>query len=280
MSSYTHYNIRFRLKENQKVSLEDYESLQELLFFNKDYQEYSQRISSSWSGMFIFELCDKSNSIILETTPIRSHYLTEFLDDIRDNGKYTIWTICTYEEGPDWLEIYDNRLKENYFAYCLYLYDEINILFKELNHWTEKSMQKNFVKTREKSYQYRKLGQYYSHNEINDDSDKERKSNLQNKCALADKENYILNNCYKETPESHHYVETNWYSDPIIWSLMATFEKGRFKDKIDRIEFRYKGKLVRLYNDGIHDECYMLDDWSNLDKEIFKDWRKEFQLKK
>jgi len=280
MSSYTHYNVRFQSKEERKINSNDYEIIKELLFSEK-YQ------GVSWTGMFIFELCEKSNSVLLETTPIRRGFLTDVLDYIRDKGEYTIWTICTDENGgPDYLEIYDSRLKENYFTKCLYFYDEVKILFKKVDYRIDSSLEdlfdRNFIKVKEKNYQYKKLGRYYSHNEVHEiNHNREgRKNNLQNKCDLSERENYILNYCDKQIPESHHYVETNWYSDPFMWSLMAAFEKGKFKDEIESVEFKYQGRLVRLYNKGVYNECYMLDNWFNLDKTIYKGWEKEFQSKK
>lgn len=277
MSSYTHYNIRFKKKCGGKVQLKDYEDLKVTLFFNEKRKEDSEMIKSSWTGMFIFELCEISNSIVFETTPIRSYYLTNILDDIRDDGKYTIWTICTYEEGPDWLEIYDSRLKENYSKLCNYFYDEIKIEFKDLTYWTKEYLDKLFYRTKETEYKYTKLGKYYSHNEIHDDSDKERKSSLEQKCLIAERENYILSNCFKQEPESHSNSENNWYSDPIVWHFMTSFEKGDFKDKIELIEFKYKNKVVRLYDKGEHENCYILDNWFNLDRSIFENWDEELK---
>lgn len=87
MSSYTHYNIRFRRKDDEKVGSSDYENLKEKLFSKKYQGEDSKWISSSWTGMFIYEICEESNSVVLETTPLRAHYLTNTLDDIRAEGE-------------------------------------------------------------------------------------------------------------------------------------------------------------------------------------------------
>ncbi|MDF1698223.1 MAG: hypothetical protein P1U56_20410 [Saprospiraceae bacterium] len=252
--------------------MNDYENIKNKLFYSERYKENSQWVSSSWTGMFIFDLCKLSNSIVFETTPVRSYYLTDILDDIRDDGEYTIWTICTYEEGPDWLEIYDSRLKENYSKLCNYFYDEVKIQFSDLTFWTKVYLDKMFDRINETEYKYSKLGKYYSHNEIQDDRDKERKSSLEQKCLISERENYILNNCFKQEPKSHSNSENNWYSDPLVWHFMTSFENGDYKDKIQRIEFKYQGKLVRLYDEGEYENCYILDNWFNLDRSIFENW--------
>lgn len=280
MASYTHYNIKFQRKDNRIITLEDYELLEELLFSIKHQGENGKQITTSWTGMFIFELCKKSNSVIFETTPIRRYFLIDALEYIRDKGEYTILTICSDEEGTDYLEIYDNRLKENYHTKCLYFYDEINIFYKKLSHLTEDWREYNLKKVKDMTYQYKKLGRYYSHNEIHDDRNKPRKNSLQDKCSLFERNSYILNNCDTGFPQSHHYVETNWYSDPFIWTFMASFEKGRFKEEIEGIEFKYKGELVRLYSRGIFEKCHMLDNWYNLDHGIFDNWKIGFEPKK
>ncbi|MDF1697663.1 MAG: hypothetical protein P1U56_17590 [Saprospiraceae bacterium] len=223
MASYTHYNIRFKKKGEGKIGLKDYEHIKNLLFFNEGYKEYSKRISNSWTGMFIFELCEFSNSIVFETTPIRAIYLTEILDYIRDNEDYTIWTIWTHEDRPDYLEIYDGRLTENYCKLCIYYYDEVTIQFKDLNHWTKVYFDNLFSRIGEKEYQHSALGQYYSHNEIQDDINKERKSSFEKKCLIAERESYILSNCYKQEPVSYNNSENNWYSDPLISYFMSDF---------------------------------------------------------
>ena len=281
MSSYTHYNIKFKPKGNRKVNSKDYDNLKELLFSEKYHGENSGRISSSWNGMFVFELCEKSNSIVLETTPVRSHYLTDALDNIEQEEEYTIWSICTYEEGPDYLVIYDSRLRDNYYSDCFYFYDEINIHVSESSSWRELAIGGGFQKKSDKIYQYKGLGRYYSHNEHIEHiswDDKNQKNNLQNKCKLCERDNYILKNCHKITPDSGGYDGKNWYSDPIIWRFMNYFEKGRFKDKIERVEFKYKNKLVRLYDKGVYNECFMLDNWFNLDSSIFDNWQKNFEF--
>ena len=47
-----------------------------------------------------------------------------------------------------------------------------------------------------------------------------------------------------------------------------------YKDTIDRVEFFYKGKLVRLYDCEQFEKCFMLDNWFNLDYETYNNLKK------
>lgn len=265
MSSYTHFNIRFRPKEKRLINVNDFRNLENDIFSNTSWSEFSKKISTSWLGMLIFELNQESNSIYLEITPIRAHYLTYILDNIRDKGEFEIWTICTWEEGNDWLEIYDNNFEENYSSTCIYIHDEIRVnLIKGID---SNDLPNSFIKVNENQFQYKSLGKYFANNEVIEYENLERKSSILNKCLLADRNNYILDNCLKQTPES------DWYSDQIISIFMKSLTKGEFSKIIDSVEFRYKSKLVRLYNKREHKECYILDNWFNLDEATFKNWK-------
>ena len=71
MSSYTHFNIQFIPKNRKKVTQEDLSLLSDTIFTNSTWAEYSENVSSSWSGMFIFEIDESNNCVAFEITPIR-----------------------------------------------------------------------------------------------------------------------------------------------------------------------------------------------------------------
>lgn len=254
MSSYTHFNIRFIPKTKRLINQNDLESLKRDLFSNSRSDDYNKWISSSWSGMFIFEIDVKHNCVALELTPIRANYLTDILDDIRDKGEFEIRAICTWEEGNDWLEIFNNDLKSNHSATCIYELDELKVIFSSV---VEKEyLPKGFFQLNDNTYGYKKMCSYHAHCEAKEIVS--RSNSLEDRCRLIERDSYILSNCRKVRPES------NWYSNSEIMNFMNAFEQGEFETAIERVEFFYREKLVRLYDNKQYDECYMLENWFNL----------------
>ena len=80
--------------------------------------------------------------------------------------------------------------------------------------------------------------------------------------------------------EFHKAIPNPPHDEAVIWRFMSSFEKGRYKNMIESVEFKYKNKLVRLYDKGVHNECFMLDNWFNLDNKIFDNWPKGFEPEK
>ena len=264
MSSYTHFNIQFIPKKGKKVTQEHLCFLSNALFANSTWAEYSDSISSSWSGMFIFEIDESNNCVAFEITPIRAHYLTYILDDIRDQGNFEIRMICTYEEGNDWLEIYNE--KGNHSTTCIYLFDEIRLTcFDDHKGGLPLGI---FNKESLNQYSFKKICRYNSHCEFIENERSNEYNSLLSKCAIKERNNYILKKCSKQFPE------VNWYSDSEVLNFMKKFENGNYKDTIKSVEFFYKSKLVRLYDCGEFKECFMLDNWFNLDNETFDNLKK------
>ena len=247
MSSYTHFNIQFIPKNRKKVTQEDLSLLSDTIFTNSTWAEYSENVSSSWSGMFIFEIDESNNCVAFEITPIRTHYLTYILDDIRDQGDFEIRMICTYEEGNDWLEIYNEE--GNHSATCIYLFDELRLTC--FDNLKKGALPNIFNKVSLNQYSLKKICRYNSHCEFTEHEKYDEYNSLQSKCSIKERDNYILKRCIKQFPES------NWYSNIEVSDFMKKLENNDFTDTIDRVEFFYKGKLVRLYDSGQFDECFM-----------------------
>lgn len=264
MSSYTHFNIQLKPKNGKKITQGDLSSLSKSLFSNATWTEFSEKISTSWFGMFIFEIDESNNCVAFEITPVRAHYLTDILDDIQDQGDFEIRMICTYEEGNDWLEIYNEE--GNHSATCIYLFNELRLTCSD--NYNGDSIPDFFNKTSINQYSFKKTCRYHSHCEFIENEDSNEYNSLLSKCTINERDNYIIKNCIKRFPES------NWYSDNEILDFMKKLENGDYKDTIDSVEFFYEGKLVRLYDCGEFEECFILDNWFNLDHKTYDNLKK------
>ena len=261
MSSYTHFNVVFKSKSKKTLSKLDYDKLKKDIFSNKMWPEYSKFLSTSILGMLIFELDEGQNCVYLEMTPIRAHYLTDILDVVRDKGEFEIFSICTWEEGVNYLEIYNNDYRENRSASCIYQSDEIRLKLKRAARQFVKP--NGFIKIEENQFQLKGLFLYHDNNVVVSENQNMLNS-ISNSCLRKNRQKYLLSNCIKQEPES------DWFSESNICTFIKNLENIEFSQFIESVEFKFKGEVTRLYDNGEFTKCHMLGDWHNLDPQTFE----------
>lgn len=248
MANTTIYNFRFYPKTIRNIGQDDFLQLKNMLFNTENGYYERQGELVSYSVPMVFDTDPDNRFVELVIEPYKNPDFFLRMDEVDEWNEYDIWVRSMSDMSYlDRIGIYGDHREE----YATYQCDEIvfhtaDECPEELEYLGIKAGKHNVIH-HPISFEYhgcicigmKKKSEYYTF---------DKRIDLKDKLHLEKGAYGKLSDC------------SGWYSNPDVYLFMQSF---RWCKGFDKVEFRFRNRTVRVYDEANMVECCMLDDWDN-----------------